>query len=65
VGATACCSTPTTSRVADAVHTQTLPFVTPEVVQVYADVETALYAAALRPGAALTDVSAGSVGGVR
>jgi methyl acetate hydrolase len=33
-----------TSAVTGAVYTQTLPFVTPEVYQVYLDVETALYA---------------------
>jgi CubicO group peptidase (beta-lactamase class C family) len=34
-----------TTGVTGAVYTQTLPFVTPEVFQVYTDVETALYAA--------------------
>ena len=34
-----------TTGVTGAVYTQTLPFVTPEVFQVYADVESALYAA--------------------
>jgi hypothetical protein len=34
-----------TTGITGAIYTQTLPFVTPEVYQVYVDFETALYAA--------------------